>query len=346
MNEDALRRITADLAPNTIDVLAQMPGADLTTVLLEIARRRADATDAAEVLRRYRSDRFSRPGPLDARTLRGAEEALFSSLAPDFDAVVLSPVVPFGTHRLSRVAQSRVFTTTRSNEVAADPTNALALEAAIRRQRLLRNDPRSSERVRLATSQRVVRAQRFEVGAESHFQLFGLVTAGRDTGDLAFERESVIEHVGFVVSVVSGVGPMITVELTDLTGGSMGPVGSALRSAVGHRPGVDVIDRPEREGGRGYYDGICFKVFVTPGAHDRLEVADGGLVDWTQQLVPSRKERLMISGLGVERLAMLKTSERAFRERSFAPEELRAAGDPDPGHGYRRHRDEHDDRGR
>jgi hypothetical protein len=35
-----------------------------------------------------------------------------------------------------------------------------------------------------------------------------------------------------------------------------------------------------------------------------FEIADGGLVDWTQRLVPSRKERLMISGLGVERLAL------------------------------------------
>ena len=35
-----------------------------------------------------------------------------------------------------------------------------------------------------------------------------------------------------------------------------------------------------------------------------LEVADGGLVDWTQHLVGSRKERLMICGIGLDRVAL------------------------------------------
>jgi hypothetical protein len=40
-------------------------------------------------------------------------------------------------------------------------------------------------------------------------------------------------------------------------------------------------------------------------AGELLSVADGGLVDWTQQLVPSRKERLLISSVGVDRLALI-----------------------------------------
>jgi hypothetical protein len=35
-------------------------------------------------------------------------------------------------------------------------------------------------------------------------------------------------------------------------------------------------------------------------------VADGGLVTWTQDLVRSKKERLMISGLSLERLATVR----------------------------------------
>jgi hypothetical protein len=34
-----------------------------------------------------------------------------------------------------------------------------------------------------------------------------------------------------------------------------------------------------------------------------LELVDGGSTDWTQQLLGNRKERLLISGLGLERLA-------------------------------------------
>jgi hypothetical protein len=33
-----------------------------------------------------------------------------------------------------------------------------------------------------------------------------------------------------------------------------------------------------------------------------LEVGDGGFTDWTAQLVGSRKERLLASGLGIDRL--------------------------------------------
>ncbi|MFI0799771.1 hypothetical protein [Amycolatopsis lurida] len=33
---------------------------------------------------------------------------------------------------------------------------------------------------------------------------------------------------------------------------------------------------------------------------------DGGFVDWTQRLVGNRKERTLISGVGVDRLAMVR----------------------------------------
>jgi hypothetical protein len=61
---------------------------------------------------------------------------------------------------------------------------------------------------------------------------------------------------------------------------------------------------PERADGRGYYSGLCFKLFGTWDG-DAIELGDGGLVDWTQRLLQSRKERLMISGLSIERLALV-----------------------------------------
>jgi hypothetical protein len=35
----------------------------------------------------------------------------------------------------------------------------------------------------------------------------------------------------------------------------------------------------------------------------RVDVGDGGFVDWTQRLLGNRKERLLISGIGIDRLA-------------------------------------------
>jgi hypothetical protein len=37
----------------------------------------------------------------------------------------------------------------------------------------------------------------------------------------------------------------------------------------------------------------------------RREIGDGGLVDWTARLLGNRKERLAISGIGIEAAATL-----------------------------------------
>lgn len=66
---------------------------------------------------------------------------------------------------------------------------------------------------------------------------------------------------------------------------------------------VEVTDRPDRPSGSGYYEGFCFKAFPTIGG-EMFEVADGRLVCWTQALVGTRKERLLISGMGLDRLAL------------------------------------------
>jgi hypothetical protein len=302
VNEDAIRRIADRLGPGSIEAIVGLPGSDVTTLMLEIARRRAEAVDAADVLRRYETDRFVRPGAIGIDVIHRVDAELFAAVPQGFEPVVLSPVVPLGTHRLGGVDQSRVVSTVRSNEVAADPTNGLALEAALRRRKLLRTDARSSDVVKLAASQRVLRAQRFEADRSfPHFQLFGMVSAGRDTGDLGFEREAVVEHIRFAVDGISRVtGADAVVELTDLTGAGMADVAGLVRDAL---PGVTVEDRPDREAGRAYYERMCFKVYAS--GDERIEIADGGLVEWTQRLVQSRKERLMISGLGVERLAMV-----------------------------------------
>jgi hypothetical protein len=66
-----------------------------------------------------------------------------------------------------------------------------------------------------------------------------------------------------------------------------------------------VADAPGRESGRAYYRGLCFKVFAHQGGgSDMLEVGDGGFVDWTAKLLGNQKERLLISGYGLDRIAM------------------------------------------
>lgn len=298
-----LRDPDVELALQVMD--KRLSGSDLTTLLMEVARRRSGRLSASDVLEQYRRDRFAVPATVDAGRLRAVEGRAVEAATGHFEFVVLAPVVPLGTHStLAGVSQNNVVTTTRGTEVAADPTNALALEAAVRRRQLLDDDPRSAIAVHLAALQRVVRAQLFD-GPRSfaHFSLLGAVTAGRDTGDHAFEIDAVVRHVQMLAATPLAIGASgIRVAITDF-GGQRGAVVEQLIARL-RRSGIDAIQWPDREGGREYYIDLCFKLHARFG-DEEIEVGDGGLVDWTQRLLQSRKERLMISGLGLDRLALV-----------------------------------------
>ena len=280
-----------------LDVLAErLAGADLTTLLLEVQRRRAERLTPTTVLRSYERDRFVAPGTIDLQSLREAEDLLLSALPDTFDRVVLAPLLPLGAHSaLSTVPQNNLVSTIRGTEVAANPTAGLALEAAARRRR-------SDAEVRLASVQRVTRAQRFE-GPTSfpHFTIVGLVSAGRASRNRSFERNVAIEHVRFHVAALANAGAdRLEVRVSDLSDDERdAPIIAAVHDAID----APVIDAPERQHGRGYYPGFCFRVDAEIGGVV-VEASDGGFVDWTQQLVANSKERLLISGIGVDRVAI------------------------------------------
>jgi hypothetical protein len=292
-----------------LEVLADgLSGADLTTLLLEVFRRRAERISPADVMRRYRTDRFVAPGQVNTPALRRAEDAMLGALPPGFDVLTLAPVLPLGAHTAAAGVDPRnVLATIRGSEVAADPTNGLALEAAVRRADSLRLNPRSAEPVRLAASQRVTRAQRFSGPVSfAHFQLLGVVTAGRDTGGHEFETRHLAEHIRFAIAGLSALGlEPVTIAVTCLDEPSR-QVLAELLTQLGGPSGTDITEAPERESGRAYYRSLCFKVFWRSGqgSQDVIELGDGGFVDWTAQLLGNRKERLLISGYGLDRLAI------------------------------------------
>jgi hypothetical protein len=286
-----------------VERLSALSGSDFTSVMLEVARRRAARETPASVRRRYTRDRFAPPGPIPWRSIRRAEDALLGALPADAEMLTLAPVVPLGTHSaLGTVSQDKVLTTIRASEVAADPTNALALEASVRRRALDR-----ATTVKLAGLQRVVRAQRFQgAGALAHFTLLGLVTAGRDEGSYRFERSALAEHLRFAVAGLAATGLRhLHVALTPLSEAGERIAAAVIDELDGDRgpaaAAVIVLDHT-RQRGRGYYRDVCFKV----NAHvcgTLEEIGDGGFTDWTRKLTASQKERLLISGIGLDRLA-------------------------------------------
>lgn len=95
-----VRRVLRELAGReTFEALAkELPGADLTTLLLEVMRQRARRVSPSELMRRYQSDRFVAPASVPYGRLRRAEEALLRHLPADYELVVLAPLLPLGSH--------------------------------------------------------------------------------------------------------------------------------------------------------------------------------------------------------------------------------------------------------
>ena len=306
--ERVLQRIGGRLA---VDGLTSLSAADFTSLMLAVARHRAACETPASLLRRYRADRFVQPASADWQLIRTAEDAMTAHLVPGTELLTLPPLVPLGTHSLlGPMSQDKVVSTLRAAEVAADPTNALALEAAVRRRAL------PPAVVRLAALQRVVRTQRPQPGGLAHFSLLGLATAGRDDGGHRFEREAVAEHARSLTAglTAAGLGP-VQLAVTPLS-----PAGETIAAAAAAElacGSVEVVLDRGRQAGRGYYRDLCFKLNVAVGERPEggpaassagptwAEVGDGGFTDWTARLTASAKERLLISGVGVDRVLMV-----------------------------------------
>ena len=305
--DPAVQRIVRDAGdPGLVDRLAGgLAGTDLTTLLLAVAERRAAARHPADLLRQYQRDRFVRPGAVDPRQVLAVEHAALVAASPAFEPVQTSPLQPFAANAVvAGVSQNRVVTTMRGTDVAADPTMSLALEAAVRRRSLLAEDARSAEVVRLATVERVVRAQRF-AGARSfaHFSALGLVSAGRDAGSHAFEIAELRRHVAALVSVLDVLDLTIDeVRVSDVSDGRTALLDQMVDALA--EDGLPVTAWAGRSAGRGYYADLCIKVYVRVD-DEVVEVGDGGAVRWTASLLGNAKERLLISGLGLERVAQL-----------------------------------------
>ena len=58
-----------------------------------------------------------------------------------------------------------------------------------------------------------------------------------------------------------------------------------------------MVIAPEHD--NNYYHGFRIKQQIVIGGNT-IEIADGGLLDWTQQLLTNKKERMMTFGLGIQ----------------------------------------------
>jgi hypothetical protein len=298
--------------PDLVETLSErLNPTDLQSLLLAVYQRRAEAIPPSQLLERYEQDRFVRPSAIAPQALGDFDQLVWSTLPDPYTALDLSPVCPLGTNAaVATVSQNKVVTTIRNSEVVADITNVRALECASRRRQLLRVDAKSHERVQLCASHRVVRGQVFGGPASfSHFHLLGLCAAGRDEGSFRFETSSLVEQIAFYMRLLQEAARLgyhahrFRVAITDLEDGQRTQTleEQVLAPLTASYPDARCELDPNRATAQGYYDGACFHFYATNAAGIEFELVDGGFTTWTQQLLNNRKERLLISGLGVER---------------------------------------------
>ena len=131
-----------------------------------------------------------------------------------------------------------------------------------------------------------------------------MVTAGRDEGSCRFEQAVLAEQLRFAVAGLRAAGlPRVQVALTPLSEAGE-RIAAAAAAELAATSADTVIDR-DRVAGHGYYRDVCFKVNALVNDMP-AEIGDGGgFTDWTARLLASKKERLLISGYGLDRLAAL-----------------------------------------
>jgi hypothetical protein len=292
---------------NLISILAdKLSGTEMNSLLLEVFSRRAQQQTAPELLKQYEQNRFVQPAETDLiHLLEKSLQTLKCLSQHHFLPLQVSPLSQLGTCSVvATVDQDKVVSAVRNCEVLSDATNALAMYISSQKKKRKFND--ASSHIKYCTTQRHVRSQPFQIkGFSPHFTIGCLVSSGTDTGNYAFEKKAIAEHFAALQDVLTTVfnTDAVRFRLQQRAGYPDTFVPAILEYLHSQLPEMEVT-RDENPGSNNYYKGLQFKAVITLQQRD-FEIADGGLVTWTQQLLNNKKERFFISGFGLELLNKL-----------------------------------------
>jgi hypothetical protein len=287
-----------------IDLLGeQMPGTECNSLLLEVFARRAKQLTAPELLKQYEKNRFVQPAETDFLHLLEQSLATLKNLREHgFIPLQMSPLRQLGSCSVvATVNQNKVVSALRNCEVSSDATNAMALYICSQKKK--HKHPPSTEHIRYCTVQRHVRAQEIKIkGFSPHFTIGCLVSSGIDTGSFAFEKQALGDHLNALNDLLTTVfnTGKVRFRLQQRDGYPDHLFPAVLDYLHKSFPNLEVTvdDKP---GTNNYYKGLQFKADITV-KQKHFEIADGGFVDWTQQLLNNKKERFFITGFGLELL--------------------------------------------
>ena len=294
--------------PDLLEILTrELSSAELNSLLLEVFNQKTQQLSPAELLAHYQKNRFVKPADIDVISLRQLEDSIYTIFqSAGFLPVELSPVAPLGSCSVVATAdQNKIISATRHTEVLADATNALALHIADQKRQSGNQPPAAF--FRYGTIQRHIRAQALPdiPGFRAHFKIGCLATAGRDTGSFQFEKQAVNEHIAAMTALFQGCLQVdkLWFRLCPRKGypDPQGFVNQLAEVVQQQQPAVVIEVETGEVGNNNYYKGLQYKVVIEHNGY-QLEIGDGGFVDWTQQLLQNKKERMFTTGIGVELL--------------------------------------------
>ena len=282
---------------NLVNELANLPGSSLNSLLLELFRIRARKLTPAGLLNEFGKNRFVTPSTVDPITFRQLEiRCLELAKARGFTPITLSPLTVFGTcASVGFVDQNNVLTALRGTEVVSDATNVFALLMA---KEFKKRNNRSI--VKYAATHRHVRTQSLNNPAfTAHFSIFCMATGGMDTGNFSFELEQLTDHINthysFFTNEFNKDKLLVRIYLKQDNTTFEEKLRKGLES---FNPQVPIKIEKQSDVGD-YYKMVRFRFFLQHKGNE-INLSDGGFVDWTQKLIPNKKHRLIISGIGTE----------------------------------------------
>lgn len=306
MRESGLERILLKLGEKDLlsKLVNQLSGSELNTLLLKVFSEKAKAYSPSELLNRYQENRFVHPAKVDVLKLKQLElDILKIAFENNVPPIQLSPVAPLGTASIvGEVDQNNVISSLRGTEVVSDATNLIALHISelIQSKNYSRVEP-----IRFCTTHRHTRAQFFgnAPGMLPHFHLFCNVTAGVDKGSYSFEKEAFWEHVILYQNIFNTIFASEIEIIFSERGGYKDCSGLISRVMdYGEQNNISVsIGEPFKE--NQYYKGFQFTIKTVINGVVYF-IGDGGFVDWTQKIIGNKKERLLISAIGLDRLLL------------------------------------------
>ncbi len=287
-----------------LDKLAGLQPSDVQSLLMEVFGRLSGKISSKGLIQDYRQNRFVRPAGLNAVSYLKLElELMTLAEQKGFKPVLLSPAGLFGScSAMAAVSQNKVLSALRGTEILADPTNMLALHIADKLSS--REWTNTDDAIHLCAASRVARAQGItKPGLFAHFGIYGMVSSGRDSGSYRCENNLLEKHIAFYDNFFrQHLNAQVAVILRRRKGytdsaGFMERAGEHIRKALPHIP----LEVDNTETDNAYYLGLNFKLMLSVNGQS-MEIGDGGFVDWTQKLLNNKKERLLISAIGLDRL--------------------------------------------